>query len=289
MAERERLTNKERRAAAREDRKRKEAAAAKKKQRNQVRNGLATFAIVGVIAAVVIQAFTGGPERIDDTILLTASEVAEAREAAGCEVLALRQPLPERYHFEANQAPHPDTIYTDVRPTHSGPHTVGVHPITASASRQISEVATTHNLEHGTIIVWYDPDQVDNATANAIGSWAERLNDNGFRRDVGGVGIITSPYEDPGITSGKAVALRAWGTAIDCDEWNETAAMGFVAEHYGTRGIAPEGNFAPYPSDVVDFADDDAPTTTDSDASTTEPDDSDMGELSDEELEEVTP
>jgi hypothetical protein len=289
VAERERLTNKERRAAAREERKRKEAEASKKKQRNQVRNGLATFAIVGVIAAVVLQAFLGGPERIDETILLSATEVIEAQEAAGCEVLALQQPLQERFHFEANQAPHPDTIYTGIRPTHSGPHTVGVHPITASASRQISEIATTHNLEHGSIIVWYDPEQVDNATANAIGTWSERLNDNGFRRDVGGVGIMTAPYEDPGITSGKAVALRAWGTAIDCDEWDETVAMGFVAAHFGTRGVAPERNFAPYPSDVVDFADNQPVDTPESDAPTTEPDENDMTELSDEELEEVTP
>ncbi|MEX0869601.1 MAG: DUF3105 domain-containing protein [Nitriliruptoraceae bacterium] len=263
MAERERLTNKERRAQAREARKRAEAEAASKRKRSRLRNGLVTFAIVGVIAAVLIQAFLGGPETIDETVLLSSSEVIDAQEAAGCDVLRARSPLPERYHFEPNQAPHPDTLYTDVRPTHSGPHTVGIHPITASSDRQISETASTHNLEHGSVIVWYDPEQVDGSTADAIGEWATTLNANGFRRDTGGAGILSAPYEDPGISSGKAIAFRAWGTAIDCDIWDETVAMGFVATNFGNRGVAPERNFAPYPDDVLDFADEPASDTGD--------------------------
>ena len=252
MAEKERLTNKERRAKSREERKRKEAEAAQKRKRGNARNGLITFAIVAVIAAVVLQAFLGGPTSIDETILISSSEADEARLAAGCEVLVEREPLPDRTHFETNAAPDADSIYGDVRPTHSGPHTVGVHPVTASASRQIDEVSTTHNLEHGTIIVWYDPDRVD---GNVIGDWAETLNANGFRRDAGGIGILTSPYTDPGISSGRAVALRAWGTAVDCDEWDETAANAFVIENFGTRGIGPERIAAGYPEEILDYRD----------------------------------
>ncbi len=284
MAEKEHLTNKERRALAREERKRKEEEAAKRRKRNQVRNGLVTFVIVGVIAAVVLQAFLGGAETIDDTILLASDEVAAAYDEAGCEILAVRDPLPDRYHFEASQAPHPSTIYPEIRPTHSGPHTTGVHPVTASASSQISEVSTTHNLEHGSIIVWWDPEQIDRSTASDIGTWAETLNANGFRSDVGGVGIITAPYEDPGISSGRAIALRAWGTAVDCDEWNDTAGMGFVLEHFGMHGIGPERNLAPFPSHVLDWADRDATEPSDDDAPIGEMDQEDVEELSDEEL-----
>ena len=256
MAERERLTKAERRERSRQERKRKEAEAAKKRQRDRLRNGVITVAIVGVIAAVALQAFLGGTATIDETILISSVDAEQAHEAAGCEVLAERQPLPERYHFEANQAPNLATIYPDIRPTHSGPHTVQTHPIISDgASRQIDEASTTHNLEHGSVIVWYDPEQVDRATANEMGDWAGTLNASGFRVDRGGVAIFVSPYEDPGISSGKAIALRAWGTAVDCDEWDETVANAFVIEHYGTHGIGPERMLAPYPSDVLAFAD----------------------------------
>ena len=256
MAERERMTNKERRAAAREERKRKEAEASRKRKRNAIRNGAIAAVVFGVVAAVVLQAVLGGPETIDDPILISSDEVSEATEAAGCEVLVERDPLPDSSHFEASSPPPADAIYPDIRPTHSGPHTVQTHPpISDGASNQIDEKTSTHNLEHGAIIVWYDPEQVDQDTADELGEWAASLNASGFGQDGGSI-IFVSPYEDPGISSGQALAYRAWGTAMDCDEWDETVANGFVAEHYGTRGLGPEAPaFAPYPEGVLDFED----------------------------------
>ncbi len=266
MAEREKIPNKQRRALAREERRRAEAEAAQRKQTRNWRNGLVSFVVVGVIAAVVFQAFAGGPETIDDAILLSSVEVEAAREAAGCEVLAERAPLPDRSHFENSAQVDPETIYTDTRPTHSGPHTVGVHPITAAASRQIDEVSSTHNLEHGTVIAWWDPERIDRATAGQIGTWASTLNANGFRRDAAGVGIISSPYEEPGISSGKAIALRAWGTAMDCDVWDETVANAFVLDHFGSHGIGPERSLAPFPEGVLTYEDREVDDTTEEDA-----------------------
>jgi hypothetical protein len=255
VAERERLTNKERKALAREERKRKEAEAARQRKRAQLRNGVITFAVVAVVAAVVLQAFLPDGTDLEDAILVSSSEAEVARVAAGCELLVDREPLPDRSHFDNDAAPDPDTIYGEVRPTHSGPHTIGVHPVLPAADRQLDEVSLTHNLEHGTVIVWWDPEQVDGATAGSIGNWAQVLNANGFRRDVGGIGIVTAPYEEPGINSGKAVAFRAWGTAMDCDTWDETVAHAFVIEHFGTHGIAPERLSAPFPTDVLAFDD----------------------------------
>lgn len=285
MAERERLTNRERRARAREERRRKEAEEQARRKRGQLRNSLITIVVVGVVAAVVLQAFLGGEPSIDDTILISQAQADEAFDAAGCEILADRQPLPDRAHFAANQQPNLDSIYTDVRPTHSGSHTEGTHPVTSAASSQISEAATTHNLEHGTIIAWWDPDDVDGSTASDIGNWAQTLNANGFRFDRGGAGIMTAPYEDPGISSGKSIALRAWGTAWDCDEWDETVANAFVIENFGTRGIGPERTIAPYPEDILGYEDVEVEDTPSDDAPT-----DDMGEpedLTDEELDEL--
>jgi hypothetical protein len=55
-------------------------------------------------------------------------------------VLVDREPLADRFHFEASAAPDADTIYTDMRPTHSGPHTVQTTPVSPDGySRQIDE------------------------------------------------------------------------------------------------------------------------------------------------------
>jgi hypothetical protein len=270
VAERERLTNKERRAQAREERKRQEAEAAQKKKRGQLRNGLITVAIVLVVGAVLLQAFTGGPDT-DLEVELVSTEVEDARAAAGCEMIAEGEPLEDRSHVESSDQVDPNTSYTATRPTHSGPHTVGVHPITAGASSQIDEIASTHNLEHGSIIAWWDPDQVDGAVSSDMGDWAETLNANGFRRDQAGVGIMTAPYEDPGIESGKAIAFRAWGTAMDCDEWDEDVAHAFVLDHFGTHGIGPERTLAPFPDGVI-TSDVDVGDTTEEEAPTDQPD-----------------
>jgi hypothetical protein len=276
VAERVRLTNKERRAQAREERRRKEAEAAKKKQRGQLRNGLITLAIVVVVAAVIIQAFVGGPTTIDDPILISTSEAEAAREAAGCEVLTQQQPLPDASHMDT--APGDlSGLYSDVRPTHSGPHTPTLHPV-GTFGRQIDEFNSTHNLEHGAVIVWWDPDQAGDASGD-IEDWAETLNASGFSDSQlarFGVGIITSRYDDPGLSSGKAIAFRAWGTAMDCDEWDETAANSFVIENYGTHGIAPERGPAVYPRDVLFYEDVDVEDTPEDEAPIEgEPDDPD--------------
>ena len=253
MAEQERQTNKERRARAREERRRKEAEAARRHKRNQLRNGVITFVVIGVIGAVLLQAFLGGPENIEATILVSSSEAEEAQEAAGCEVLVEREPLEDRSHFEPDAIPEADSVYSGIRPTHSGPHGEIPYPVTPDADSQIDEVVSTHNLEHGAIIAWYDPDEVD---GDAIGAWAERLNANGFEGQPGtGVGILSAPDEDAVIDSGKNVAFRAWGTAMDCDPFDETVANAFVIENYGTRGVGPERLGAPYPEEVLGYED----------------------------------
>jgi hypothetical protein len=254
VAERERLSNKERKAQARAERKRREEEAAKKAKRNQVRNGLITAAVVAVVAAVLLQAFLGGPDTLEDEVLVASSAVEEGRDAAGCEVLVEGEPLPDSSHFEANQTPPLDSIYPDIRPTHSGPHTVQTYPVVDASSSQIDEAASTHNLEHGAIIAWYDPEQVDGDVVDEMASWAETLNESGFRSQGGG-GIMVSPYDDPGISSGQAIALRAWGVAMDCDDWNEDVAHGFVIDHYGTHGIAPERPISPFPDGTLAYSD----------------------------------
>lgn len=279
MAEHNRLTNKQRREQAREERRQREAEAARKQKRGQLRNGLITLAIVAIVGAVVVQAVVGGESAVAG-IQLHSEAVDEARTAAGCLVISDGEPLEDRSHVEAASQVNPSESYTATRPTHSGPHTVGVHPVTAAARSQIDEITSTHNLEHGSVIVWWDPEQADDV-ASDIGSWAERMNASGLRRDQAGVGVLSSPYEQPGIQSGKPIAFRAWGTAMDCDAWDEDVAHAFVLDHFGMHGVAPERMLAgPFPEGVLAYEDlnvedtteDEAPTDGDHDFELLDPD-----------------
>lgn len=253
MSDDTRPTKKQRRAEARSARSQRATEAVAAARRDRWRRGGIAVAAAAVGAGFVYQAFFAGPATLDEAILVGAEEVEHARGDAGCEVVAEREPLPEAGHFDATERPPGDLIYPDLRPTHSGSHTSQtLPPITGGASNQIDEMSVTHNLEHGSVVVWYDPAQVDEDTAAAMGDWSRLLNDSGFVGQ-GGSAVFVSPYEEPGISSGKAIALRAWGTAVDCDDWDETVANGFVAEHFGTRGVAPEGHFAGYPRDVLDL------------------------------------
>ena len=261
MAEKERLTKAERRERARAERKRKEAEAEQRAKRQRLTSILVTALVLAGIGAVVFTALSGEDEgSIDDTILVSSAEVEEARAAAGCEVVA-DTPLPDSTHHDPASAPPADALYGPVRPAHSGPHFSSTHPVIPFSGDQLDERALTHNLEHGAVIAWYDPAQVDSTTMDDMGAWSTRLNNSGFD-SRGGAAIFAAAYEDPGISSGKAVALRAWGLALDCDEWDETVANGFVIDRYGTHGIAPERNFAPYPEQVLRYEDRDVEDNT---------------------------
>jgi hypothetical protein len=256
VAEKERLTNKERRQLAREERKRKEAEAAQQAQRRRLVTALSTVLVVAVIAAVVVTAFTGGDAAIEDAIVLNSSSVDEARDAAGCEVVA-EQPLDPPYtHYEPTAAPPASQLYTGPRPTNSGPHFGQQLPVIRHGTdSQLEERAIIHNLEHGSIVAWYDPEQVDGETIDEMEDWSETLFESGFVEPRTGSGIFVTPYTDPGISSGKAIALRGWGFSMDCDEWNEEVANSVVLERFGSHGIAPEGSFAPFPEDKMRYED----------------------------------
>jgi hypothetical protein len=243
VAEQERLTKKERRERARAERKAKEAEAATKARRQRL------------IATVVAQALRGGTEAAATTIDRDAAEAG--RQAAGCEVVDTTA-LASREHLDPATAPPADTLYTGIRPTHSGPHYDQTSPTVSFTDRQLDERATTHNLEHGAIIVWYDPEQVDDATLGELEAWADRLDASGFDTPAGGA-VMVSAYTDPGIDSGKAFALRAWSVAVDCDGWDEDAYSSFVIENYGTNGVAPERNLSRYPDEALGYSDGEGP------------------------------
>jgi hypothetical protein len=176
-----------------------------------------------------------------------AAATSAAFEAAGCEVLADREPLEDRSHVEHADGVDLDELYPDVRPTHSGQHSARVHPVVARSGSQLDELATTHNLEHGAVLIWWNPDRLSTEESRAIGDLADWLHANGHLREDVGIGILTAPYDDPGLPADVAVAFRAWGTAVDCASYDEAVALAFVRDNFGAAGIAPERTLAPTP------------------------------------------
>jgi hypothetical protein len=255
MAEQDRMTKAERREQRRLERIEEEAAAKVAASRARVRNALVGVVSVAAIGGLVALAVGNGTVDLANAVTLTVAEGEAAQAAAGCEVLSTSA-LSDRTHYEPNTIPVAETIYTEGRPTNSGPHysrTNGV--IGGVADTPLAEEATTHNLEHGAVIVWFDPDQVDGSDVDAIDDWLNTFNDSGFAQANTGAGLFASPYEEPGIDSGKAIAVRAWGVSMDCDTWDETALNAFVIDHYGTNGIAPENSLGPYPAEVLAYSD----------------------------------
>lgn len=212
-----------------------------------------TIALAVIVALSLVANLPIGAGRTSTTpsppaaLDTSASATAAAFDAAGCEVLVEREPLEDRSHVEADEVADLGELWPEVRPTHSGPHSARVHPVVARSGSQLDELATTHNLEHGAILVWWDPDRVSTEEARAIGDLADWLHASGYLREEAGIGILTAPYEDPGLPADVAVAYRAWGTAVDCAAYDEAVALAFVRDNFGTAGIAPERNLAPTP------------------------------------------
>lgn len=245
MAEEERLTKRERRKRARQQRAREEAAQARRARRNRILAIVGTVA--GVAAVVALLVVTREPPA-PTGIAIQRAAAQQAAQTAGCAPVDIPPPQ-STSHFQG-AAPPASAVYP-VRPTHSGPHTSQVGPVGAFDD-PLEETTTTHNLEHGSVIAWFDPAAVDSSTAAAIRRWATERNRAGFRGS-GGAGIIAAPFPD-GLSTGKAVALRAWGVALDCRGWSQQVADAFVIANFGTHGRAPESSIAGYPDGVLSFA-----------------------------------
>lgn len=263
MAIEPKKTKAERRAEARAERKEqaeREAKQAKVRRWRSIGLTVLTLAVIGVILIPTFQRLLG--DDVPSDLTIAAADAAAARDAAGCEVLVEDTPLPDRDHLDPATAPPADVLYAnaEVRPTYSGSHFGVVSPRIDNVPRTpIEERSVVHNMEHGAITVWFDEATLDGGAQGAIGDWGESRNDLGFASRAGGA-VFTSAY-DGTITSGKPIAFRAWGQAMDCDSWDETVADAFVIDHYGTHGIAPERNLSPYPEEAMGYSDDESGDT----------------------------
>lgn len=132
------------------------------------------------------------------------------------------------------------TPYSSV-PATSGPHwdpsgiaNWGVYETPQPESQLV------HNLEHGGIVIWYDPDSVDQEGIDSLTQLVQRQNAQG----VGGrYKWILSPWGESEPLPSPIVA-SSWNWLLELVEADISAIEAFASEHYG---IAPEPNGGPGP------------------------------------------
>lgn len=205
--------------------------------------------VVGLVAAAAIglRQGTGAPEAA--TAPLDRQAVTARADAAGCAVLVDGEPLQDRDHLDPGDAPPPDVLYRQ-RPAHSGQHYGTVLALPSGvAGTPIDERAVLHNMEHGAVVVWFDPAAAD---LEAITDWREARAELGFVSRAGGA-VFASPM--PEIDDPPPVALRAWGVAMDCERFDPIVADAFLVDHWGSHGAAPEAELSPFPDGALRYRD----------------------------------
>ncbi len=141
--------------------------------------------------------------------------------------IGLRQADAGGQHIAAGQQ---GTGYTSV-PATSGPHWSsadspapwGVYPSAQPQERMI------HNLEHGGIVIWYQPAQLDAAGLAALTEFVTRqVATERFK-------VILAPWS--GADFAHPIAVTGWNWLLYLDTADIDAVRGFLGAHYGQ---APE-------------------------------------------------
>lgn len=206
-------------------------------------------ALVGValVAGVVLLVLAGGGVSVAPSALDAGARTVDPRalEVPGCTEVDPGD-LSDRDHVDPATAPPASELYEVDIPA-AGPHFGRWSPVVDELPATPLDVrAVLHNLEHGAVAVWVDPTVLDAGTLDFVEAWRAQLGAAGFDNAETGATVFVSPFPG-GVDGGAAVALRAWGVAVDCDAWDLEAADAFVGLHYGTRGEAPESELGPWP------------------------------------------
>lgn len=171
---------------------------------------------------------------------------------AGCTDVREVLPYPDgldRAHVGSGQVPAlpPIDRYPSVPPA-SGPHGGTTLPAGTYPSAPPLDQAL-HSLEHGAVIVWYDPGTAEGPRLDEVRRFFEESDEGNH--------VIVAPFDYPGegpagrLPDGTAVALTAWHHLQTCRQASLPAAFAFVEAYrfnmyrWGAyRGDAPE-KFAP--------------------------------------------
>jgi hypothetical protein len=140
----------------------------------------------------------------------------------------------------------PGTVFPDAeRPYSSTPGTSGPHwDPSALANWGVyttpqPEEQLIHSLEHGGIVIWYDPEALAPDQVSQLADYVNRQTSSGIS---GRYKFILSPWEGPDF--GHPIAVTSWRQLLYLDEVDMDAIEAFQRAHYGR---APEPNGGPGP------------------------------------------
>jgi hypothetical protein len=181
------------------------------------------------------------------------SRLVVATALAGCREVATGD-IEDREHLDPAAADPAVTLYDVPLPAGGRHFGAWLPPVNGLTDDALDVRAVLHNLEHGGVAVWVDTVALDADAQLSVDAWQRTLARVGFTSDETGANLYTSPMPvhpelRPGLHPDAVVSYRAWGVSIDCPGWDIAQADAFVALHFGTRGVAPESSFGPYPDD----------------------------------------
>lgn len=203
---------------------------ARRAARRQAVRRAGSFAAAGILGVVAIT-FIG---RASGAEPLSQAAAGVAR-AAGCQNVDLAPQLTgdvSREHFPAGQS----TPYS-IAPAAAGDHAAQeLTPTVRVLTEPPDEARAVHNLEHGSVILYYrppgDPGGLSQEVIDALGPLAERNR-----------ATYLAPHPD--LPEGTALALTAWNVVVPCPgtitvDQATTLAQGFV-DSLACTSNAPEG------------------------------------------------
>lgn len=126
-------------------------------------------------------------------------------------------------------------------PATSGPHWGATPANWGAYSTPLPESQVIHNLEHGGIVIWYDPALLEDAAVDELTSYVEGQVDTG----IGGrFKFILSPWSGEEDLGG-ALALTAWRQLLILEAFDMDAVRAFADANYLRRAPEPNGGPAP--------------------------------------------
>jgi len=126
-------------------------------------------------------------------------------------------------------------------PATSGPHWNSPAAWGAYSTPQ-NESQLIHNLEHGGVVIWYDPDALDDAQVSELTSYVEGQVASGIS---GRFKFIVSPWGGSEPLGGQ-IAVTAWRHILTLDAFDMSAIRAFADANYLRN--APEPNGGPGPA-----------------------------------------
>jgi hypothetical protein len=185
--------------------------------------------IVGAIIVVLVVLFGSGPNPNEGR---AQPDDGRSHVTVGIDC---RRPAGAEEQRECGEEP-----YSSV-PAASGPHwdPSGIAQWGVYSSPQV-ETQLIHNLEHGGIVIWYDPSTLNADQVAELTRYVTAQVGSGIS---GRYKFILSPWGEP-VALPAPVVVTAWRYVLELDGPDTGAIDDFVRSHYGQ---APEPNGGPPP------------------------------------------